>query len=318
MKLYFRLIGISFFFVFLASVIEAKSISEIIIDVKWGSAQGMVGIDESNPEMPAMAPSSIDIDDKGNIYILDIVNKRINKYSSNGKFIMDIPLLEFAGTVAIGKNEIIYTLGGARLRVTIYEKDGQYLGSYDCEDSWQEVQRLLGKPLTSPFMNTDEQGSPVLTSSAGLLEDYVFEIIFGDSTCELIPKKKMLGMYGNTYPWVVSKRDKNSGITLRKKKKDKDIVVICSPKGYRHGFLGCDREDNFYFDGSPLKNWKDSKIYKYNKTGLLIDSTDILPSPHQYKRIGPAGSTYAKLDREGNFYQLIVTLSGAKIMKWSF
>jgi hypothetical protein len=331
MKVYF--IVVIKFMAILACVpkVKAKAISEVVVDVKWGSEPGMVGIDTSDPHTFAIVPSQIDIDDKGNIYIYDGVNKRINKYNTKGEFIMDIPLLD-RGTFAVGKDKIYVFSRVPREKISIYSrKNGSFLRSYDCETSWQEkIPITIRSFVISPQMEKDGNGSPVLISRTLLPKDYVFEIAFDNSTYKLTLRKEILGMFGITYPWVLAKRRKKEGKIVLINKEDKTKVIISPPQGYRYSFLGTDKKGNFYFNGSPSKRisrkiedyskvvYLDERIYKYNKNGELVDSTGFLLSSVQRPRITVGWGNTAELDKNGVFYKLIITLSGVKVMKWFF
>jgi len=75
-------------------------IPEVIIEGKWGSGDGEFGtqVDENFPGTgKEYKLSSLAVDSKGNIYILDVVNNRIQKYSKQGKYLNGIPVESFVG-----------------------------------------------------------------------------------------------------------------------------------------------------------------------------------------------------------------------------
>ncbi|MDD2890902.1 MAG: hypothetical protein PHE49_09755 [bacterium] len=302
-KLYFRVIAIPFLFIFLNSGIEAKSMSKVIVDIKWGKEPGMVGIDTSKMSTP-----SIDIDGEGNIYIDDFINKRINKYDSTGNLITTIPLL-YNGNFAVSNDGRIYTLF-SYFEISIYEKNGHFLKSYNCREAWMKTMDSI-RMLTSPLIGTDEKGVPVIVSSTMSFEYYIFEITFLDSTCNLSPRKEFLGAgLRVTFPWIVAKMGEDGSINLINKTNSKESVTISPPQvqGYGYGFLGSDKKDNFYFYGGTREY---RRIYKHDRTGKLIDSTDVLPS-------SGGGLRGSRLDKNGNFYELIVTSSDIKVVKYFF
>jgi hypothetical protein len=310
MRPYLTVIQAFFLSVFLFSGIEAKSVSEVVVDVKWGSEPGMVGIyDPAEPERMARGPSEIAVDREGNIYILDYINGRINKYDRSGTFMteLSIPAVYFV----IGRDERIYTLGGPGRRVGIYEKDGHCIGSYDCSHSWNSL--CAEMKLSTPYMDTDGQGNPVVIS----YPNHIFEMEFEESTCTLVPRERTLGVQGITWPWVEVRRNKDEEITLKREGSKNEEIALSPPEGVTMGLWWSDKDENLYFVGCSSKTWQDGRILKYNKTGGLIDSIP-LPSPKQHERMSPDGHKFRAFDETGNIYQLITSHEGVKIMKWSF
>jgi hypothetical protein len=73
-------------------------VPKVIIEGKWGGGPGEFGRwVEMGGEQEIYEPSSLAVDSKGNIYILDIVNERIQKFDSDGKYIKSIPVESFSG-----------------------------------------------------------------------------------------------------------------------------------------------------------------------------------------------------------------------------
>lgn len=75
-------------------------VPKVIIEGKWGTGPGEFGnqIDFS-VEHGELKPESLAVDSKGNIYILDFVNNRIQKFDSDGKYIKSISVEGLKGRV---------------------------------------------------------------------------------------------------------------------------------------------------------------------------------------------------------------------------
>jgi hypothetical protein len=72
-------------------------VPKVIIEGKWGTGPGEFG--RQGDFDYDLKPESLAVDSKGNVYILDYVNNRIQKYSSNGKHLNDIPIDGLRGPV---------------------------------------------------------------------------------------------------------------------------------------------------------------------------------------------------------------------------
>jgi len=72
-------------------------VPKVIIEGKWGTGPGEFG--RQGDFDYDLKPGSLAVDSKGNIYILDFVNNRIQKYSGEGKHLLDIPIDGLRGPV---------------------------------------------------------------------------------------------------------------------------------------------------------------------------------------------------------------------------
>lgn len=109
-------------------------VPKVIIEGKWGSNPGEFGVagvtlDDFNPISPTMTPvypSSLAINKMGQIYILDIVNNRIQKFSEDGKFIKEIPVESWTGYVLNPKVEGLWESKITGINIVIDSKDTLY------------------------------------------------------------------------------------------------------------------------------------------------------------------------------------------------
>jgi len=68
-------------------------VPRVIIDGKWGTGHGEFGIRISEGEL--IIPDGITVDDKGNLYIMDIVNNRIQVFDSSNSFKYKVDVISF-------------------------------------------------------------------------------------------------------------------------------------------------------------------------------------------------------------------------------
>ena len=73
-------------------------VPKVIIEGKWGKGAGEFGRDIKyleGGEVERYEPDSLAVNSKGEIYILDIVNNRIQKFDKEGKYLLSIPVESF-------------------------------------------------------------------------------------------------------------------------------------------------------------------------------------------------------------------------------
>lgn len=98
-------------------------VPKVIIEGKWGTGPGEFGaIDPMQAEYYtiAMNPNSLAVNSKGDIYILDHLNNRIQKFNATGTFIADIPVYSFSDNKGESRAVLKITPlseGGARFDV---------------------------------------------------------------------------------------------------------------------------------------------------------------------------------------------------------
>jgi len=96
-----------------------------------------IGILEGDENYMFGAISDIDVDEKGNIYVLDLKFSRIQEYDENGKFLFSLPVKEGDGpdevhsilSMAIAENGNIWILGENR-KIIIFNREGKFLKSF--------------------------------------------------------------------------------------------------------------------------------------------------------------------------------------------
>jgi hypothetical protein len=83
-------------------------VPKVIIEGKWGTGPGEFGIawtyasnvklpqDESG-EIPPILPSSLAVNSNGDVYVLDVVNNRIQKFDMEGKYVKSIKVESYNG-----------------------------------------------------------------------------------------------------------------------------------------------------------------------------------------------------------------------------
>jgi hypothetical protein len=79
------------------TVITEEYVAKVIIEAKWGTNEGEFGRNFLGMGTKDYKPSSLAVNSKGEIYILDLVNNRIQKFDKDGKYLKNIWVESFKG-----------------------------------------------------------------------------------------------------------------------------------------------------------------------------------------------------------------------------
>ena len=79
------------------SVITEEYVAKVIIEGKWGTNAGEFGPPYTVEYDVKARDLSLAVDSKGNIYILDYINNRIQKFNKEGKYLLSIPVESWKG-----------------------------------------------------------------------------------------------------------------------------------------------------------------------------------------------------------------------------
>ncbi len=97
-------------------------VEKVIIDGKWGTGPSEFGTDFDYLGEGPIRPSSIAVDSKGNIYVLDLINNRIQKFDTDGKYLKSIPVESYADEN--GESAVKHIVGARFERITWPTKRG--------------------------------------------------------------------------------------------------------------------------------------------------------------------------------------------------
>ncbi len=330
--------------------LEERGISEVVVDAKWGSAPGECGYDTGSGRPPDMgcSPISFTVDEEGYIYILDVCNRRINRYDSNGVYV-DLISVKYMGLDFTVSNKKVIYLVDAQERIWAYDKKtGELLWKRRFMKEWVELRKEMRSKtgsgwLSDPYLSTDEIGRILFYFGSSL---FYITCEFPDSGCKLDIVYGRLGSSGIQQSWAaitelwvmegpkdifLKRIQKDIGIVRERKEAiiEKDTVEIVLqnkllskeinfkvPNGKGIGFIGMDKDGNSYLIG---KQENHQVIFKYNKSGKLLGISPPIyricemPSPSFFEM-----TREFVLDLEGNIYQAITLRESFKIIRIRF
>ncbi len=159
---------------------DAKA--EIVIKGKYGSADGEFGL-KVFEDRSWVEPSGIAIDSKGNIYVADPLNNRIQKFDRAGKFLFKInlniqkQLQRFATTIddlAVDQEDNLYAVSRHEQKIFKYEQNGKIIQSINFKemeiawDTWRGWRR--GGYLQPQRISVDVIGNLYIEGSFELIK----------------------------------------------------------------------------------------------------------------------------------------------------
>lgn len=267
---------------------ENKRVQKFDLNGNWllsfgsnGQAVGQFGA--FSPDSVGTGPGGIAADSKGNIYVADTWNHRVQKFDSTGKFLTVwgtfINLSEqnfqddqdkdvrFYGPrgVAVGPNDHIYVTDTGNKRVLIFDTSGNSVGKIDSGASPQKVAPAY------PFNQPGELNEPV-----GIAVDPQGNVFVADTDNKRIQKFDQAGKAVAQWPVPAGDWD---------------------PGPYLEPFLALDGAGNVYATAPTGKT-----VLKYSPTGQLLGSKNTAPGG---KMLGlPTGIT---VDKDGTIYVVDTT-----------
>jgi hypothetical protein len=293
------------------TMIKETYLSRVIIDVPWGKEPGQFGVYFSEEVSTGVGPFTFTISPHGDIYIIDPENARIQKFDSDGRFLLAIPLSKGGMDICVNSSGMIYLYDGSLVPKIIYQFDtkGNLLKEYPIV--WKDGSMGWG-PLYC-----DKSGKLFLSYRSDSLK---VPMIFQVGTTEIVfteeQQKATLreGFVGSNNVVL------NQGKIFQNKEGDLHLVddssrsvkkfnSYCMNLG-QAGFTGVDNEMNIYtlkYDGGKGME----VMRKYNPAGDLMVEFNIQKEDYIWT------SRSLVLDELGNIYVMSTSKDKLKIIKWS-
>ncbi|MCL5074176.1 MAG: hypothetical protein M1136_00780 [Chloroflexi bacterium] len=283
-------------------------ISREVVVTPRGSAPGEVGIQEV-PGGPA-GPKSFAVRPDGEVYILDTVNHRINRYAGQGTFLSSVvyqPSI-FGCDLAVASDGALYVLDGSDFwTVRRYEPDG--------------TPSLVYKhPMRIQISHIGLVAANLLAESRGIGADMV--ITLGNAQREFSPNEQvrtkrdgLLYRAGTFTGRLVRSATGKGGYVERVLADGKMLRLDLTVDGFVAATPGFDVDvaGNIYVVVQVDRNGRgdiDERVLRYSPAGKLLDNVDI------DDRYYAVPSRAVLVDERGDIYQLLPAKDRTVIKKW--
>jgi hypothetical protein len=299
----------------LAGVSLAEPVN--LAEISWGSAENQVGL-INMPEVERVGPTSFCLDEAGNIYITDYVNKAVKMFSPDGEFIAVVANDVAGNHVAVGQKGNIYVRcdGG----IVKYFSKGTAKGS-------------LKAPAGISLIEGYEQSVSVTTGTTRnpgndliFINDIKHDVFLIGSEIGTRDEAKLRSMDkvekfnghpaldNNLYQpkWI----NKNQGIIniadSGTREASKPIKVTTDDRLGGIIFKGLDIDRNVIIENERITadGYAHLELRLYTSYGLLLDTVEL---PNLYFT-AVYRKTYTAPD--GSVYQMLTSPTGVKFIKW--
>jgi len=290
--------------------------SEVILSLPWGSGPNEIGYAKDGPEDQEglrYGPTAIDVDQDGNLYILDAVNQRVKVFDQNGELLRSFPVGRWPGSLCVGEDKAVWILHGHTIRK--YALNGDLLESIK-----------ITPPDDIPLLNKMRIGG------SGKIYVDEFEVQPGKvvgkggkgenirkSTLRRIGLRQ--GITESRHHYRIEETDNfstfvatdESGRVLSKISIEKhlpsDGIVFKSEDRYGNTYLAVYRDN-----GMPQISYT-VEVWKYDRSNNLLAKIGPLFRAFytDFSRVGE----WLVIDEDGNLYELGTESKGVKIVKWS-
>lgn len=276
--------------------------SREVLSAPWGRDPGQLGLLE---QAEGVGPQSLCVDEEGNIYILDLVNRRVQVFSPQGEFIRQTACGILAHDLRLGPGGEMYLLAPYHGLVEKYDAGGTLVTSWPISpDIWLiDGLRIFGRKI---ILRTVMQTEYTLAEEGRVLEpkEQLGAVRSGFSGRQ--PGRR----YGTR--WI---DDHNGSLQILDGDGQpvREIEVTTAEQLGSLVFIGEDENGNVYIRAELLgvPRVDRLRIFKVGSGGEPMAEFSL-----------PAGdftSIYRNLhlSPDGEIYQLLTEPEGARVLRWT-
>jgi hypothetical protein len=299
-----------------------------VVKATWGSGENQVGL--YNPSErgfedagPAFGPQSFDVDEQGNIYLLDTVNARVVKYGQKGDVLQTFPIVNLTPDDIRVRGDFAYIFDYGTHKILKYSMSGKLSEIYT-------IPSVIDEPLGG--LQFDADGNLMIEKHDRLEGKYFsrfFEIGEGGDEYN---KNHYIGFQsrdGTEYFQFQKRKSLSQEVgvihILDRKGALKRKILLKFPEPQARSeryvyFRGLDEKENIYIEATfqtSAEGWEEL-IWKYNGKGELMASIDVAAP---VKVNGSLSEDYARrflkyrITDKGDIYRMFLFKDAVKIVK---
>jgi len=263
-------------------VMIEESMPKVIVEGKWGTGPGEFGRGEWGEHF--YEPRSMVVDSEGNIYVLDTVNNRIQKFDNKGKYLLSIPVESFKGKVRYHRGKpiknpylegryLIHPIEVYGINIAIDSEDNlyYYLERNNKGEVWQFKEDKLVKKHETKL------GNSLIVKNNRLFLDmdkYYLDINTGKKYEEIPDEKSKYTLYLSSSESGLPKRI----INIKSKTTNKVTKIDLSKAEYSIRYYGFLTQNEIYIGvGKGYASTYEVEIYIYDLEKKLIKKLEGVP-----------------------------------------
>ncbi len=308
------------------SVQQQTYVSQVILSALWGQKPGEFGIDDpyahnskAHDLGPIQGPSTFTIAPNGDIYIVDIFNYRVQRFTQDGKFVSSLSArMGLVEDICVDADGNVYLLEIAPAYVRKLDPEGKLLKLIPMFNHDDQDAKGMNYGGGSTKLYCDNSGRLFLSYYR---ENTRMQAIFqlGTTAGDYTPAQQKATLrkgFAGTSGFILDKGQILQGIDGKMVSVDNTgkVVTEYNISAGSFSFFDIDPQGNVYMHAYVQKDEEISeKVRKYTANGALI-------SEIAWKSMGYAIHNLNKslsIDSQGNIYVFDSTKDGVTITKWS-
>ncbi len=278
---------------------DVNAEAKIVINASIGASDGQFGY-KVFEDGSWVEPSAIAIDSKGNIYVADPVNNRVQKFSKDGKFIFKIQInvpakryAEIINDITVDKDDNLYVLSRHEKAIFIYAQKGNLVKSINYETSIV-VDKIAFVDENYIYLYHHVSEKLIKLNKIGGLDNK------WDAVTAYFNVDGDLYISGNKGDW--RKYDKNGkliGLTSCEKENIKVYFPVSEGSGCQFPPQFIDRDGKRYYLKIELHPKKLTSVLIFDRASKFIKKITLPFAAELYSK-----SNLVKFGNDGNFYSV--------------
>ncbi|NOY78861.1 MAG: hypothetical protein GXO76_13440 [Calditrichaeota bacterium] len=281
----------------------------VLLQTPWGSAPGQFGLLK---EAEGVAPEALTVDASGNLWVIDLVNSRVQGFREDGRFIRAFPIRSRAMDITSGPNGWLYLLAPYDGQISIIDTLGRFKKSFLVPSSinllegirWQNDRLVVLTSEQKTYALLDQSQIKTISQIPSLLK----------ATAQ--PLEGLAGRFGkNRYRTLWKSEDAGEIWVLDASGRNTHTISI-SPQAHLGAvqYLNSDQKNNFYVLEEILPEPGKSvfSVLRYSPDGKLMAKIDI-PNENIADIHRPI-----TIDAKGTIYFMRILPESFSILKWEW